>query len=239
MALSEVFPYGAPELLEGDAARMARSTMAASLAVALLVATLGALVTQRFTQLPELSGEPDIVLIWEPPPELRFEPVVRLEPGVKPTPPTVDPLAFPVPVPDPMAPEFDELAPILPHGPVGEAPRNGSLPRMRWEGLAPPADDPQPGDVRIVDEFPVLVRGELPRYPDLAREAGVEGRVHVLMLVGLDGRVERAIVAPGGSVPMLDAAALEAARSCVFTPALTNRHPVKVWVARQYRFRLH
>jgi hypothetical protein len=51
--------------------------------------------------------------------------------------------------------------------------------------------------------------------------------------------VERAIVAPKGSIPMLDQAALDAALTCVFTPALTNGHPVKVWVSQGYRFSLH
>ncbi len=239
MALSEFFPYGAPELIEGAAARMARSTVGASLGVVLLVAALGAMMTRGFTQLPVISGEPD-VFTWEPPPSLAPpEPVVHSEPDVKPAPPTVDPQAFPVPVPDLVAPEFDKSAPILPNGPVGESSTTGPLPRMKGDGLVPPAEDPLPGGGQLVDEYPVIIRGDIPRYPDLAREAGVEGLVHVLMLVGLDGRVQRAIVAPGGSVPMLDAAALGAARTCVFTPALTNGRPVKVWVGRQYRFKLY
>jgi outer membrane biosynthesis protein TonB len=51
--------------------------------------------------------------------------------------------------------------------------------------------------------------------------------------------VEKAVIAPKGSVPMLDQAALEAARRSVFTPALANGRPVKVWVRQQYRFALH
>ncbi len=239
MALSEFFPYGAPELIEGAAARMARSTLGASLGVALLVATLGAMVTRGFTQLPVISGEPD-VLTWEPPPSVAFpEPLVHSEPEVKPAPPTLDPHAFMVPVPDLIAPEFEDHAPVLPNGPVGAGPANDPPSRTKEGGLAPPTADPLPSDLPIVDEYPALIRSVEAHYPDLAREAGVEGLVRVLMLVGPDGRVQRAIVAPAGSVPMLDAAALEAARLCVFTPAITNGHPVKVWVSRHYRFRLH
>jgi protein TonB len=105
--------------------------------------------------------------------------------------------------------------------------------------MLPVEKDPEPGVFVPVDELPVAVHCAEAHYPDLPREAGVEGTVRVLMLVGLDGRVERAIIAPGGSVPMLDEAALAASRECVFTPALTNNHPVKVWVARNYRFSLH
>ncbi len=116
------------------------------------------------------------------------------------------------------------------HGPGGAT---------RGDGAPAPPADPAIGDIVIVDVYPNLVTSVEPRYPDLAREAGVEGVVRVLMLVGLDGRVVRAVVAPGGSVLLLDEAALDAARGCVFTPALTNNHPVKVWVSRSYRFSLH
>jgi len=38
---------------------------------------------------------------------------------------------------------------------------------------------------------------------------------------------------------MLDDAARAAALATVFTPALANGRPVKVWVERSYRFSLH
>ena len=63
--------------------------------------------------------------------------------------------------------------------------------------------------------------------------------VSVLEEGGHFGRVEKAQIARDGSVPMLDQAALEAARRSVFTPALANGRPVKVWVRQQYRFALH
>ena len=59
----------------------------------------------------------------------------------------------------------------------------------------------------------------------------------VWALVGLDGRVENTQIQR--SIPMLDPAALEAVRKWRFTPALANRHAVRVWVAVSVRFRLH
>jgi len=50
--------------------------------------------------------------------------------------------------------------------------------------------------------------------------------------------VLKAIVQPKGSVPMLDQAAITAALASVFTPALVNNRPVKVWVTQDYRFKL-
>jgi periplasmic protein TonB len=76
-----------------------------------------------------------------------------------------------------------------------------------------------------------------PQYPDIAREAGVEGTVMVQALVcssGLiyDTRIDR-------SIPMLDSAATEAIRQWVFKPALANHVPVAVWVVIPVRFSLH
>jgi protein TonB len=105
----------------------------------------------------------------------------------------------------------------------------------------PPPDEPLPnrGDPIDADELPVLVRDLKPVYPDLAREAGVEGRVIVHMLIGKDGRVMDAVIDPNNSIVMLDSSVLDAVRKLVFTPAFRNNRPVPVWVSRVYRFRLH
>jgi protein TonB len=101
-----------------------------------------------------------------------------------------------------------------------------------------PDPDPLPNVYVYTDELPQLVRRVTPIYPDIAREAGVEGTVKLQLLIGLDGRVLKAIVQPKGSVPMLDQAAITAALASVFTPALVNNRPVKVWVTQDYRFKL-
>ena len=240
MALSDFMPYGAPELIDGAERRMARATTLATLGVALLVVTAGALATRGFTQLPD-AGELTRVIVLDPPPTLE-EALQHALPRVEPASPPVDPRALVrlVPdLPDPVEPIADLTRPVLPVGPGGGG-ESGPQPVEHGGGLVVGVDSDPPSDaVAFVDEYPNLVRCAEPRYPDMAREAGVEGTVRVLVLVGLDGRVRRAEIAPGGSVPMLDDAALEAARSCVFTPALTNQHPVKVWVSRSYRFTLH
>jgi protein TonB len=61
--------------------------------------------------------------------------------------------------------------------------------------------------------------------------------VTLRVLVGLDGRVKDVSVDRGS--PLLDAAAIAAARQWVFTPALSNGRPVMVWVAIPVRFSLH
>lgn len=240
MALSDFMPYGAPELIDDADARLARSTTVACLMVAALVVVSGVIATRGFTSLS--SAEPEMRVFVFDPPSLGEQPVQQVRARITPA-IIADPHANVRAVPDvpdmPVAPVPLEL------GLLTTDPGSGSTPPTSagaLEGVRPfvaSTDDPPADGVQYAEEFPNVVQCREPRYPDLAREAGVEGTVRVLVLVGLDGRVRRAMIAPGGSVPMLDEAALEAARSCVFTPALADHHPVRVWISRQYRFRLH
>ena len=237
MALSDFLPYGAPELLEGASARLARSTVMASLGVALLVVGSGAILVQahRPALEPVIVPDPFVwrnVKILEPEPtfDKRFTPPAKNPFNPNATPEIVD---------DEIAPEIDFSKTLAIDGSIGEDATD--VPVGPASGrIAPAAEqDPPWYEPVIVDEVPVLVRCAPTRYPELARLAGVEGTVPVFMLVGRNGRVERVMIAPGGSVLLLDEAALEAARTCVFTPALTNGRPVKVWVRQSYRFSLH
>lgn len=104
----------------------------------------------------------------------------------------------------------------------------------RSEGLD--ADPSRPSAVWH-EVMPAAVHVERPLYPDLARDAHVEGTVQVWVLVGRDGRVEQVRV--HRSVPMLDEAAVEAVRRWRFTPARAGEQPVRAWVSIPVRFRLH
>ncbi len=95
---------------------------------------------------------------------------------------------------------------------------------------------PSPVDFIPVEEPPVLISLTSPTYPEIARQAGVEGTVTLRVLVGKDGKVIDAIVTNG--VPMLDEAALVAVRDAVFRPALQQHRPVAVWVMIPIRFLL-
>lgn len=96
--------------------------------------------------------------------------------------------------------------------------------------------DPRPDDFVATEEDPFLISLPAPIYPEIARQAEVEGTVVIRALVGKDGRVKEAFVTE--SIPMLDEAALEAARLAVFKPALQQHRPVAVWVQIPMRFRL-
>jgi protein TonB len=101
------------------------------------------------------------------------------------------------------------------------------------EGDATPA----PGDFVAVDEQPVRLRIDPPVYPELAKEAGVEGTVLLWALVGKDGKIKDVRVIDGPKP--LQAAAIQSARSAVYKPALVQHKPVELWVQMPVTFRLH
>lgn len=233
MALSDFMPYGAPELLEGASPRMARSTFTATGLVAAIVCCIGIVVAnrpivrERFIEIPPVVFNPDEFHVLQPPGNPQPPvPIKSFDGNFKSVPD--EPLVPPSNVDEP---------PVAPVSPVSG---NGHD-EVRDTPIAPPTSDadPLPGVYVNTDELPQLVRSVTPVYPDIAREAGVEGTVKLLLLIGLDGRVLKAIVQPRGSVPMLDQAAITAALASVFTPALVNSRPVKVWVTQDYRFKLH
>jgi TonB family protein len=98
-------------------------------------------------------------------------------------------------------------------------------------------DNPSPDDFVAVEEMPVLITMAQPVYPDMARQAEVEGTVMVRALVGKDGKVQDAFVTEG--IPMLNESAIAAAKKAVFKPALQQHKPVAVWVQIPMRFTLN
>jgi protein TonB len=86
----------------------------------------------------------------------------------------------------------------------------------------------------FVEVPPELVSLTSPTYPELARDAGIEGIVHVKVLVSEEGFVLEALVLEG--LPMLDEAAREAALSAIFRPAQQSGQPVRTWVVIPVEF---
>ena len=99
---------------------------------------------------------------------------------------------------------------------------------------APSEDLPAIGEYVYIDELPEATVRVPPTYPDIAREANVTGVVMLQALVGRDGRVKDTKIVK--SIPMLDAAAVDAARQWIFNPAKAAGKPVAVWVAVPVKF---
>jgi len=101
---------------------------------------------------------------------------------------------------------------------------------------------PSSGDVymeSVVEERPDLLSGPQPLYPDLLRQAGIQGRVIVSAIIDTTGRAEPASVKVIQSPnPGFDQAAKTAVLKALFRPARVHGRPVRVLVNIPYDFKL-
>jgi protein TonB len=75
-------------------------------------------------------------------------------------------------------------------------------------------------------------------YPDMARRAGIEGRVTVRVLVGADGKPRRTVIEDSDN-QMLNEEAIKAINNYgLFTPAIQNGQAITCWVSIPINFRL-
>jgi TonB family protein len=99
---------------------------------------------------------------------------------------------------------------------------------------------PEKGVYVAVDKNPEPLRMPQPVYPDIAKKAGIGGKVYVQMLIDVDGHVVRADIAKSSGNQSLDDAAVEAAKQWLFTPAIApGGKPVRVWVMQSFTFKLN
>jgi len=75
-----------------------------------------------------------------------------------------------------------------------------------------------------------------PVYPDIARQARVQGVVILECTIGHDGRVTHVTVLRG--IPLLEAAAVDAVREWVYAPTLVNGVPARVIMTVTVNFKL-
>ncbi len=105
--------------------------------------------------------------------------------------------------------------------------------------VAPTRTDAADGGIVLVPDVPPqLLKPVKPEYPALAREAGMEGKVYVEVVIDERGRVISARVLETTAGLTLREAALRAARATLFTPARQGIHAVKVRLVIPFEFRL-
>jgi protein TonB len=207
-----------------------------ALAVTALVALLAA-------ALPRPAETPPVVSVYPRPP---FEIVIDVMPVVdviapnvvRPRPPQFEAVK-PRPVRhdvEPLVVEDPVQGGVAPPGETGPATTDLAGPGIATGTGPTTLGWPEPDEFIPVERQPVLVSMQRVQYPDIARDAGIDGTVLVRVLVGEDGFVRRALIAE--SVLGLDEAALAAARDAVFKPALQQERPVAVWVVIPIEFRL-
>jgi protein TonB len=79
-----------------------------------------------------------------------------------------------------------------------------------------------------VERKPELIHKVIPDYPEMARAAGIEGKVVVSMVVDTLGNVAHAEVYATSGNLLLDQAAVAAAHQCRFIPGYQRDRPVTV-----------
>jgi TonB family protein len=113
--------------------------------------------------------------------------------------------------------------------------------------LPAPRQEPPPPPLRVRSDTPIflawetapkIIEAPAPVYPDSARQAGLEGKVVLVIVVDEQGRVIEAKVFRAEPPGVFEQAALEAVRKWRFEPALQRSKPIKVRMAQEVVFRL-
>jgi len=229
----ELPPYGhadwkrvQPELL--------RRSLAISSAAALAFGLLLGLVLQRVSLPP-----PEVPVIVEVPHHIDDVKPFEEQAGPR-VPPPANP-RFGIPIPEPDAPETADPAPTQepdpgktdPFGSLGGG--GTGLDANRAVTMAP--ERPDPKQVVVLDDLPREVYSPKPEYPELARQAQMEGTVILRVLVNREGNVQEVILER--SSPVFDEAAEKAIRQWRFRPGILDHVPVAAWVTIPVRFVLN
>jgi protein TonB len=243
--LASIMPYGAPELKQ----YIQRSTRNGFLiAVALLVLLLGGYMA--FLAINAAAGKAKgpgvnkMKLTQLPPPPTQAQETPP------PPPPTTAPgpaarAGTPVPVPDALVTpdmkdfaNIDEVSRASTTG--GDGNDQGFLGLAKDVEVEVRDDEPSAYDFVPVEKEPYIDIKELQRkvvYPELAKRAGIEGKVNIRVLVGKNGIPKKNIIESTDS-DLLNDAAVKAVMSSVFTPAIQNNQPIDCWVSIPIVFRL-
>jgi periplasmic protein TonB len=177
-----------------------------------------------------------------PPPPTQTE-------AAPPPPPTTAPgpaarAGTPVPVPDALiAPDVKDFANVDEISRASTSGGDGT--DTGYMGLASEVEtevreEADPYAFVPVEKEPYIDIKELQRkviYPDLAKRAGIEGKVNIRVLVGKNGSPKKNIIESTDS-DLLNEAAIRAVMSSQFTPAIQNNQPIDCWVSIPIVFRL-
>lgn len=116
-----------------------------------------------------------------------------------------------------------------------------TIPETTLEAQSPiPARGPSLDDPTFTpfDVPPRPVKRVDPKYPDLLRKAGIEGRVILWVQVDTTGKVLRVQVAQPSGFEALDDSAVKALKQWEYIPAKSRDTPVKVWYQHPVIFTL-
>jgi protein TonB len=154
-------------------------------------------------------------------------------------PPPIEPMNFVIQPPEPVE-EVQKRPVVRDFEPSDTADENATIdatvPTLEELLVPVPVKTVQRAPLTSFEVPPVPVHTVDPVYPDLARQAELEGTVGLMIVVDERGDVESATVV--SSVPGLDEAAIAAVLQWKFEPARQRDVPVRVRVFQAVRFQL-
>jgi protein TonB len=101
----------------------------------------------------------------------------------------------------------------------------------------PPPKTEEVFEFYAVEVKPQVLKTVEPVYPEMAKKAGIEGRVTVKAMVNEEGRVSYVEIIQSTN-PIFDEPAKRAAMGFLFKPGMQRDRPVKVYMAIPFRFQL-
>ncbi len=88
------------------------------------------------------------------------------------------------------------------------------------------------------DKPPTPRRSLSPRYPDICKTAGVEGRVVIEFYIDETGKVDQSSVAVLSSIPCLDQVCINEIKKSKWKPARQGKEKVGVYLTKTFNFSL-
>lgn len=98
-------------------------------------------------------------------------------------------------------------------------------------------NDPDINESVQVEKYPEMIESANPEYPEIAKRAGITGKVFVKVLVDKEGTPKKAIVIKSEN-ELFNQSAFNAAMKTKFTPAMQGGKPIAVWIVLPYKFSL-
>lgn len=241
VALQQTSVYGAFELKKIYARNY---TIGVALAIFFHLLLIGSYYLSEYLSREDEDGIPEVRLKINysdlgPPPSIE-----NVAPQIQVAGPVAAPtVGVPVPVPDEEAPPEQVIATqtemAQQQAPTLAEDLSGGAQITQDIKIEEPVrdEDPDMDKFQAVEVQPTMVRQVQPEYPEIAKRAGITGKVFVKVLVDKTGKPKKAVIVKTDS-ELFNQVAIDAAMRSAFSPALQNQHPIAVWIVLPYRFTL-
>ncbi len=145
-------------------------------------------------------------------------------PPVKATKPSPSPLT-PQPQPSALQPSPNQTD-TKPNAPQTTTPATASA---TIAATSPAATSPAPAKVELPTHVAAYLQNPKPDYPALSVRRGEQGQVVLNVLIGIDGKAQKAEIAKSSGFERLDAAALATVQRWRYVPGKRGGVPEEMW----------